>query len=48
MEHKGFRMGGPRVKSTVRQTGNAEGGPGSIVNTGHLHVTGDVHLAGRR
>ena len=39
-------MGGPRVKSTVRQTGNAEGGPGSIVNTGHLHVTGDVHLAG--
>lgn len=34
------------MKSTVRDTGDAFGGPGSLVNTGHLHVEGGLHLAG--
>ena len=34
----------PRMKSTIRETGDAVGGAGSLVNTGQLIVHGDVNL----
>src|SRR5690606_1044689 len=37
-------VGYRRMKSTIRETGDAVGGSGSLVNTGQLIVHGDVNL----